>query len=424
MGGENEENVMEAPVEKKSSKKTEKTSSSSGGNSNSREKHGGSSSSEVTGGSQSKSSSSSSGSRSSSSSGNSSVYQTSKLLSDISNLLDKKLDSSISGLRKEIDDKINNLMCHDEFGYDEDTQLYHVDSDNDEPMPGPSGTSVISDLDNFVNSGLDANNLAHDSGPSEPNDDELFNSVLQEFGGQDEAVGSKVNDSLAKTVNTLFRKRLSDDAMTEKLKSVQRPVNCDSLVVPRVNPLIWDKLKSDTRSSDIKMQKIEKVLFKGTIGVVEVIDTLLKQKDDLAQTLAKKLTGSLAFTSHALYDLNMKRRELIKPDLNVQFKHLCSSHVPITEELFGDDLSKYVKDISDSQRVANKITKGKASNPRGNYSNAPHRGRPWRGAQGYRGARFHPYPYYAQQHFLWQQAGNPGPRNKNTGKKGQDKTNN
>jgi len=426
MGGDNpnEEDVVETPTDGGKSKKGDKSTVSSGPSSRDRHKQS-SADGAPSGISGSLSGKSSSGSRSSSSSsGNSSnTYQTGKLLSDISNLLDKKLDSSISGLRKEIDDKINNLINYDTYNDDND---YDQDSEIEENVPGPSGSvSVISDIDNLVN-GLDANNLAHDpnvNGPTEPDDGDILNSVLQEFGGQDEAVGSKVNDTLAKTVNTLFRKRLSDDTVNEKLKSIHRPANCDSLTVPRVNPLIWEKLQSDTRSGDIKVQKIEKVLFKGTIGVVEVIDTLLGQKDTLAQSLAKKLTSSLAFTSHAIYELNMKRRELIKPDLNSQFKHLCSSHVPITDELFGDDLSKYVKDISDSQRVANKITRGKV-NPRGSYSRAALRGRPWRGGQGFRGARFQPYPYYGQQNFLWHQAGNPGPRNnKNSGKKSQDKTN-
>lgn len=422
MGGDNTigEEVVDNPTDGRSKKSDGKTSSSSSSGSSSKNK-------QMAGEGSSVGKPPSASRSSSSSSGNSSTYQTGKLLSDISNLLDKKLDNSISGLRKEIDDKINNLIHFENVN---DENAYDHNIDNYENFAGPSGSvSVISDIDNLVD-GLDANNLAQEpnpdgiDGPKEPDDDEIFNAVLQEFGGQDEVVGSKVNDTLANTVNTLFRKRLSEDTMNEKLKSIHRPANCDSFIVPRVNPLIWEKLQSETRSGDIKMQKIEKVLFKGTIGVVEVIDTLLKQKDPLSKTLGKKLTSSLAFTSHAMYELNMKRRELIKPDLNSQFKHLCSGHVPITDELFGDDLSKYVKDISDSQRVANKITRGKV-NPRGAYSRAAPRGRPWRGGHGYRGARFQPYPYYGQQNFLWHQAGHPGPRNnKNSGKKTQDKNNN
>lgn len=39
-----------------------------------------------------------------------------------------------------------------------------------------------------------------------------------------------------------------------------------------------------------------------------------------------------------------KRCELIKLDLNDQFKQLCGSHTPVTKLLIGDDLPKLVKE--------------------------------------------------------------------------------
>ena len=89
----------------------------------------------------------------------------------------------------------------------------------------------------------------------------------------------------------------------------------------------------------------------------------------------------------------MRRRDLIKPELNQGFKQLCSTNVPVTEELFGDDLHKQVKDISESHRVVGKIHRGRGYQSYGrSYRGYTGRGRPWRGNSS-RGSRFQPYQY-------------------------------
>ena len=47
----------------------------------------------------------------------------------------------------------------------------------------------------------------------------------------------------------------------------------------------------------------------------------------------------------ASYEMNMLRQDLIKPGLQEKFSQLCKPTVPITENLFGDDLTKHIKDI-------------------------------------------------------------------------------
>ena len=59
---------------------------------------------------------------------------------------------------------------------------------------------------------------------------------------------------------------------------------------------------------------------------------------------------------HSINEVNIKRRELIKPDLNDQFKQLCGSHTPVTKLLFGDDLPKSVKEISETNKVGVKVS--------------------------------------------------------------------
>ena len=41
----------------------------------------------------------------------------------------------------------------------------------------------------------------------------------------------------------------------------------------------------------------------------------------------------------------------MRPQLNTNNRHLCSPSNPVTAELFGDDLPKAVKDITDTNRL-------------------------------------------------------------------------
>ena len=56
------------------------------------------------------------------------------------------------------------------------------------------------------------------------------------------------------------------------------------------------------------------------------------------------------------HEVNFIGHELIKPDLNDQFKQLCSSQNPVTKGLFGDDLPKSVTEINETNKVDVKVS--------------------------------------------------------------------
>ena len=53
----------------------------------------------------------------------------------------------------------------------------------------------------------------------------------------------------------------------------------------------------------------------------------------------------------------MKRRELIKPDLESPFTKLCKPEIAPTTKLFGDDLSKQLKELTEVSRVGKQLQK-------------------------------------------------------------------
>lgn len=101
------------------------------------------------------------------------------------------------------------------------------------------------------------------------------------------------------------------------------------------------------------MQKLEANLLRNMIPIVKVADKLLELRSN-----SKSAWES--YVSDSINEVNLKQRELIKPDLNgdlnEQFKQLCSSQNPVTKVLFGDDLPKSVKKINATNRVDVKVS--------------------------------------------------------------------
>ena len=199
----------------------------------------------------------------------------------------------------------------------------------------------------------------------------------------------------------MVKTSLSEEKIKEKHEKYNRPENCENLINTRVNPEIWTKVRSNTRSRDLKMQKLETSLLKSMIPIVKMSDKLLELKStstsasqsDVSEFLQLSL-DSLALMGHSINEVNIKRRELIKPDLNDPFKQLCGSHSPVTKLLFGDDLPKSVKEISETNKVGVKVS----SKPPTHYNK-----------QQKRSNYHHGTHHQSQKPFLWKYQG-PGKR--------------
>ena len=61
--------------------------------------------------------------------------------------------------------------------------------------------------------------------------------------------------------------------------------------------------------------------------------------------------------------LSLKRRDLIRPDLNKQYASLCNSSTPVSSFLFGDELNEEVEEITKSHKLSSKVTSRKRVEP-------------------------------------------------------------
>ena len=66
---------------------------------------------------------------------------------------------------------------------------------------------------------------------------------------------------------------------------------------------------------------------------------------------------SIALLANANFKLNMKRRELIKPELNPLYTRLCKVEIKSSTQLFGDDLSKHLKEMAEAKKAGRKMQK-------------------------------------------------------------------
>ena len=145
--------------------------------------------------------------------------------------------------------------------------------------------------------------------------------------------------------------------------------------------------RSNSKFKDLRMQKIETSMLKSMHPVINLADKLLILKykphqvsmEDVSSFLRFAL-DSLTLMAHSVYELNPCRRELIRPDLNDKYKQLCSSQTPISKLLFGDDLPKAVKEISETNKVSRRVSYPKhgtyskhGSNPLKRHGSYPNR---------------------------------------------------
>ena len=83
----------------------------------------------------------------------------------------------------------------------------------------------------------------------------------------------------------------------------------------------------------------------------------------------RKLTHhALTILSSIIFELSYGRKMLMKPHIDQKYHLLCTRAESIGDNLFGDDISKRVKDINDAQKIQGYFRRSK--NVRG-----PFRGR-------------------------------------------------
>ncbi|XP_022795758.1 uncharacterized protein LOC111334323 [Stylophora pistillata] len=132
-----------------------------------------------------------------------------------------------------------------------------------------------------------------------------------------------VNEQLATLVNGLMfkLKKPEESKLKEEGEKILRPQNCESLVVTKVDELIWNRLRPNTRSFDSRVQTAQGMLIKGVIEVTKMLNEMLDLKskandesvndsidyESKLNQLIDKGMSAIEMLSYANFEINMRR---------------------------------------------------------------------------------------------------------------------
>ena len=104
-----------------------------------------------------------------------------------------------------------------------------------------------------------------------------------------EDCGPKVNEGVAKRVNSACIKRPAKEQFSSIQKKYLRPENCNFLKAPRGNPELWDDLQDKTKSRECSFQSFQKNLIKGITPVVQLASKVVSMS--LSNTIISRWRG-------------------------------------------------------------------------------------------------------------------------------------
>ncbi|XP_023930955.1 uncharacterized protein LOC106153058 [Lingula anatina] len=210
------------------------------------------------------------------------------------------------------------------------------------------------------------------------NDDLL--ALLSQSLKMKEACGPAVDAELAEKIDTMMSTGISDQRLTEVKEKYLRPDNCQYLVVPQCQREVWTGAGEILRSRDLKLQRVQGPLVKGMTCLTEVMNSLMgavRDKNDMpsGRELLEKLSDCLCLLAGSNAEINLRRKDVWKTEMPDNTKDLCAASRPLTDFLFGSDLSTAVKELTETHKMTTQFKRFTPSFKRFSPYNKPHANR-------------------------------------------------
>jgi hypothetical protein len=145
---------------------------------------------------------------------------------------------------------------------------------------------------------------------------------------------------------------------TDILKYVEEikiPENCKNLVPPLINSN-WNNLYPNIQQRDRTLEEAQKILGLPIVHMIRLAEMFKTNTIDMKE--AKKcLSDSITLSCNTFYELNVKRRQILRPFVSKKFQPLCAASTQIEETtLFPTDATKKMKEISDASQINRQFT--------------------------------------------------------------------
>ncbi|XP_041455403.1 uncharacterized protein LOC121408142 [Lytechinus variegatus] len=135
-------------------------------------------------------------------------------------------------------------------------------------------------------------------------------------------IGQPLEEELANSWNYLLSHHLEEKVLDETSSKYPCPSNYKVIDAPKVNQTIWDNLSASVRTKDVKLQRVQKSLMRGISAYISLLDQ---------NNMSSEQQDELALLCDADFEMNVLRKELIKPVLNTKFTHLCKPTNPVNK---------------------------------------------------------------------------------------------
>ncbi|OXA54511.1 hypothetical protein Fcan01_10790, partial [Folsomia candida] len=158
--------------------------------------------------------------------------------------------------------------------------------------------------------------------------------------------GPDLNGAVAESFTNLSKTALPKEKFDEIKNLFLTPQNCKQLGVPRVNPEIWGVLSPKIKQSDFQNQQMQNTLSSSTVALAKLSEIIMQNSKQMptnvSQDILRLAIQAAALNSKLFQELNMKRKQEIRPCLNNDIAAVCNT--PSTPELlFGDYICDTIK---------------------------------------------------------------------------------
>ena len=124
---------------------------------------------------------------------------------------------------------------------------------------------VLDSINNFVQDAVPS--TSSEKAQDEPDECERWLQEIEQELVNNDKRSNPVSEYLERLLNNILKNKISEEKVKELLDKYPPPANLQGMVTPKVNLEIWNKLKTDTRSRDIRMQKAQQCCRQAVTGV-------------------------------------------------------------------------------------------------------------------------------------------------------------
>ena len=154
----------------------------------------------------------------------------------------------------------------------------------------------------------------------------------------DEARGKKVDDLVARALNSLLLRRVTDHFVADLMRTWRAPVNITNMRPIELNHHIVRVADSTTKRIDGAMYRAHASLLKAMVPIAEVANVEAKGYHIPAEEKLEKLLHGLRLAAISASRILYIRRDFVRSHIPKKYEGLVADRHPITTWLFGDDL--------------------------------------------------------------------------------------